>query len=361
MLTWTSIKMSILRSHRVRTSFIIVCFSMLLILYKFVNLNLVQNYNKTTGSDPKRSLNRTVLLWYRPWDDPFSLEGDVCWNLFKIPGCKLVDNRTYYSKADVVVFHHEELRTRQQVLPLSQPRPEGQKWAWLTMKSPDWNGNLKQLPNVFNMTITYRRDSDVYAPYGELQAREDGGQPVEGVPSNKTLFACWVVSNYESHHARSKVYEELKKFIPIKVYGRWVGNRIPSDILIPTLQKCYFYLAFENSNYKDYITETLWLNSYLAGAVPVVFGAGLDDYKAVAPPHSFIHVNEFATVKDLANYMMKLAHDKKRYNEYFTWKQKWQIKFYQDCRNILCKICTVYDSLPAYKVYSDLDAWILDK
>lgn len=353
--------MSILRSHCVRTSFIILCFSMLLILYKFVNLNLVQNSNKKTRSDPKISLNRTVLLWYRPWDDPFSLEGDVCWNLFKIPGCKLVDNRAYYSKADVVVFHHEELRTHQQVLPLDQPRPEGQKWAWLTMESPDWNGNLKQLPNVFNMTITYRRDSDVYAPYGELQARVDGGQLVEGVPSNKTLFACWVVSNYMSHHARNKVYEELKKFIPIKVYGRWVGNRIPNDILIPTLQKCYFYLAFENANYKDYITEKLWRNSYLAGAVPVVFGASLDDYKAVAPPHSFIHVNEFAAVKDLADYMMKLAHDKKRYNEYFTWKQKWEIKFYPDCRNILCNICTVYDSLPAYRVYSDLDAWILDK
>lgn len=350
--------MTILRSHRVRLSFIILFFSMVVFLSKFFNLNLAKRSNEKIKQDWKRSQNRTVLLWHRPWDATFSLEGDVCWDLFKIPGCKLVDNRDYYSKADVVVFHHEELRTQQQKLPLDQPRPDGQRWAWLTMESPDWNGNVKKLPSVFNMTITYRRDSDVHAPYGELHPREDGGQPPEGVPSNKTLFACWVVSNYKSQHARNKVYEELKKFIPIKVYGRWVGNRIPNDNLIPTLQKCYFYLAFENSNYKDYITEKLWRNSYLAGALPVVFGAGLEDYKAVAPPHSFIHVNEFPTIKDLAEYMMLLTQDKKRYNEYFTWNQKWEIKFYPDCRNILCSICTAHDSLPAYKVYSDLDTWI---
>ncbi|XP_075887461.1 alpha-(1,3)-fucosyltransferase 7-like isoform X2 [Nelusetta ayraudi] len=317
--------------------------------------------DEKTRPDQKRSPNRTILLWYRPWDDPFSLEGDVCWDLFKIPGCKLVDNRAYYSTADVVVFHHEELRTGQQTLPLDRPRPEGQRWAWLTMESPYWNGNLKQFPNIFNMTITHRRDSDVYAPYGELQAREDGGQPVEGIPSNKTFFACWVVSNYNSQHARSKVYDELKKFIPIKVYGRWVGNRLSNENLIPTIQKCLFYLAFENSNYKDYITEKLWRNSLMTGVIPVVFGASLSDYKAVAPPHSFIHVNEFATLKDLAGYLMQLAQDKKRYNEYFAWRQKWEIKFYPDCRNILCKICTVYDSLPAYRVYSDLDAWASEK
>lgn len=353
--------MSILRLHKARISAIILCFLLLVFFYKFVNLNLVQRSNEKSRSYQKRSPNRTVLLWYRPWDDRFSLDGDVCWDLFKIPGCKLVDDRTHYSAADVVVFHHEELRTRQQTLPLDRPRPKGQRWAWLTMESPDWNGNLKQFSNFFNMTITYKRDSDVHAPYGELHAREDGGQPLEGVPSNKTFFACWVVSNYRKDHARSKVYDELKKFIPIQVYGRWVGNRLSNDMLMPTLQKCHFYLAFENSNYKDYITEKLWRNSYLAGAVPVVFGAGLDDYKAVAPPHSFIHVNDFATIKDLADYMMQLVQDKKLYNDYFTWKEKWEIKFYTDCRNILCKICTVYDSLPAYRVYSDLDAWAFVK
>lgn len=349
--------MSFRSLHKARITSIIVCFLLLLFWYKYFNPKRVPISNENSRPYQKRSPNRTVLLWYRPWNDPFSLKGDVCWDLFKIPGCKLVDDRTYYSTADVVVFHHEELRTHQQSLPFDRPRPKGQRWAWLTMESPDYNGNLKRFSNVFNMTITYKRDSDVHAPYGELEAREDGGQPVESVSSNKTFFACWMVSNYRSGHARNKVYEELKKYIPIQVYGRWVGNRISGDKLMPTLQKCYFYLAFENSNYKDYITEKLWRNSYLAGAVPVVFGAGLDDYKAVAPPHSFIHVNEFATIKDLAEYMMQLLQDKDRYNKYFTWQKKWEIKYYTDCRNILCKICTVYDSLPAYRVYSDLDAW----
>lgn len=349
--------------HKIHVVYVFLCFTLVILLYKFVHLDSVSSVTRFIGARliQKRLINRTVLLWYRPWAETFSIEGDICWDLFQIPGCKLVDNRANYSTADVVVFHHEELRTSQQKLPLDLPRPEGQRWAWMTIESPDWNGNVKKFNNIFNMTITYRRDSEVYAPYGELQAKEFGVQPVEGIPLNKTFFACWVVSHYNSHHARLKVYEELKKFIPIKVYGRWLGTRLPMEDLISTIQKCYFYLAFENSNYKDYITEKLWRNSFLSGVIPVVFGAPLGDYRDVAPPHSFIHVDEFATIKALADYLKELAVDKKRYKEYLTWRRKWKIINYPDLRNGLCKVCTVFDSLPAYKVYSDLDAWVLDK
>lgn len=299
--------------------------------------------------------NLTILLWFWPFSRSMSLKGDVCWELYRIPHCRLVDQRSLFPLADVVVFHNRELVLGQQKLPFDLPRPQGQRWAWMSLEAPDHKGNLSQFDHVFNMTITYRRDADVTVPYGEVlpQVDESGA-----ATPNKSFSVCWVVSNYNSRHKRSQVYKNLSEIIPVKVYGRWAKRHLVSRALLPTISRCYFYLAFENSDSKDYITEKLWRNAYQGGAVPVVLGPVIDDYKAVAPPQSFIHVGEFASVKELGMYLQQLAEDKKRYSEYFKWKHEWRVKLYKDWRERLCRICTQYDTLPQHKVYSDLEAWV---
>uniref|UniRef100_A0A3P8SAP8 Fucosyltransferase n=1 Tax=Amphiprion percula TaxID=161767 RepID=A0A3P8SAP8_AMPPE len=303
------------------------------------------------------SRNMTILLWHYPFGESVSLNGDVCWDMYHIPHCRLVDQHSMFSSADVVVFHNRELIEGTQKLPTDQPRPRGQRWAWMTLEAPPHNGNLDPFANIFNMTITYRRDADITVPYGELLPKEDEGRLVEDNLQEKTTLICWVVSNYNSNHKRSQVYNDLNAIVPVKVYGRWTQTPLDSSGLLSTISHCYFYLAFENSVSKDYITEKLWYNAYESGAVPVVLGASLSDYKAVAPPHSFIHVDEFASVRELANYLQELAKDKKRYAEYLTWKQHWKVKQNSDVRERLCKICAEFNSLPQHKVYSDLEAW----
>lgn len=305
----------------------------------------------------RRSGNVTILLWHWPFGKSFSLEGDVCWDLYRIPRCRLVDQRSLFPSADVVVFHNRELLQGQK-LPFDLPRPQCQRWAWMSLEAPGHNGKLRKYANVFNMTISYRRDADITIPYGELLPDEAVGHQTEDVPLNKTSLVCWVVSNYWHKHKRSQVYNELTATVPVKVYGRWTRTRLSSRELLPTISRCYFYLAFENSIAKDYITEKLWRNAYQGGAVPVVLGAPLGDYKAVAPPNSFIHIDEFQSVQDLGEYLQQLAEDKKRYSEYFTWKRQWKVKLYTDWRERLCKICSQNNSLPQHKVYSDLDAWV---
>nr|XP_020461683.1 alpha-(1,3)-fucosyltransferase 7-like [Monopterus albus] len=307
--------------------------------------------------DNSSNRNVTILLWYRPFNTPMSLEGDVCWDLYHIPRCRLVDQHFLFPSADVVVFHNRELINGQQKLPLDLPRPQGQRWAWMSMESPAHNGNLQQYANIFNMTISYRRDADITVPYGELLPIEAGGHLEEDVPLNKSTLVCWVVSNFQNYHKRSQVYKELNAVVPVKVYGRWSGTPLSDEVLLPTISQCYFYLAFENSIAKDYITEKLWWNSYKGGAVPVVLGPPISDYKDVAPPNSFIHVDEFASVHVLGKFLQKLAEDKETYNEYFSWKQQWKVKMFSDWRENLCKICVQYNSLPQHKVYSDLEAW----
>jgi len=49
-------------------------------------------------------------------------------------------------------------------------------------------------------------------------------------------------------------------------------------------------------------------------------GARPGDYARSAPHHSFIHVDDFESPKELANYLHKLDQDDNLYNEYFRWK-----------------------------------------
>ncbi|XP_023193541.1 alpha-(1,3)-fucosyltransferase 7-like isoform X1 [Xiphophorus maculatus] len=334
---------------------IIFCTIVALLLTLYCGL---QNRVKSSYFSYSRgSGNVTILIWYWPFGDMLTLKGNVCWDRYKIPNCLLVDQRSFFPSADVVLFHNRELIQGSQQLPTELPRPQGQRWAWMSLESPAHNGNLKKFANIFNMTISYRRDADVTIPYGELKPLETESNLVEDSHINKTSLVCWVVSNYMDHHRRTQVYKELSATVPVKVYGRWNKLPLSSEDLLPTISRCYFYLAFENSLAKDYVTEKLWQNAYRAGAVPVVLGPPISDYKAVAPEHSFIHVDEFSSVQELGKYLQRLAEDRKKYEEYFNWKKHWKVKVHGDWIEMLCKICLQYSSLPLHKVYSDLEAW----
>ena len=49
--------------------------------------------------------------------------------------------------------------------------------------------------------------------------------------------------------------------------------------------------------------------------VPIVMGARRRDYERVAPPNSFIHVDDFESPFQLANYLKKLDKDEALYNK----------------------------------------------
>ncbi|KAI1882488.1 hypothetical protein AGOR_G00251280 [Albula goreensis] len=219
--------------------------------------------------------NITILLWHWPFNRTYTLAGDLCWDKYRMShGCFLTDDQTAFARADVVVFHHHELKRGWTHLPLHLPRPPGQKWLWLSLESPTSNGPLADYNGVFNWTMSYRRDADIFMPYGKLVPRAATGNPDEDdfILRNKTDLACWVVSNYKHHQERSKVFHQLRKLMEVRVYGNWVQRHLSDRELLPTISRCFFYLAFENSNWTDYITEKLWRNSFQAGAVPVVLG-----------------------------------------------------------------------------------------
>ncbi len=338
------------------------CLFGFVLLYNFLSWSktmLHLSQIETSGpSSPEDNI--TILLWHWPFGVRYRLERGVCMDKYEIPRCFLEDNRSLFTRADVVVFHHYELWTGHSKLPLHLTRPPMQKWLWLSLEPPMNNHNLSNYNSLFNWTMSYRRDADIFMPYGELVSKRTNATYV--IPKKSDCLVCWVVSKYKANQSRSLVFQQLKKHIPsklIEVYGQWSQRPLSNKKLLSTISQCYFYLAFENSVSTDYITEKLWRNSLQAGSVPVVLGPPRNIYELSIPPESFIHVNDFSSIKALANFLSQVAADRERYESYFRWHNYYDVRMYTDWRERLCNICTRYDQLSKHKkVYNDLYSWV---
>ena len=79
------------------------------------------------------------------------------------------------------------------------------------------------------------------------------------------------------------------------------------------------------------------------------------NYKEMAPPHSYIDVNDFKSIKDLANYLIRLSKNKNEYNAYFKWKSTHDV--YR--LNTFCELCQkLHDpTIPTKIVANSYDWW----
>lgn len=122
------------------------------------------------------------------------------------------------------------------------------------------------------------------------------------------------------------------------------------------LQRDYkFYLALENSLCLDYVTEKFFTHMQFM-IVPIVLDLH-GNHKQYAPPHSYINALDFASVKDLADYLILLDNNDMLYRQYFWWKGHYEIHERQHFERGLCHLCTLLHRPQAPKVYQDLDDW----
>ena len=96
--------------------------------------------------------------------------------------------------------------------------------------------------------------------------------------------------------------------------------------------------------------------------LPVVMGGlSKQDYEKIAPPHSFIHVDDFSSPKDLMLFLEKLSKDKERYSSYFWWKSYYDLYTVTELmEKTKCQLCDVLNNdVNASKKYSDFaNYWI---
>lgn len=175
------------------------------------------------------------------------------------------------------------------------------------------------MDELFNLTINYRWDADIPLPHLYLVPEKS---EEDFVPPKKDNVVCWIVSNWKEHYIRVKYYKELSKHIKITTFGRGFEGYHYGDTL-STIASCKFYLSFENSIYQDYITEKLY-NPLAVGTVPIVLGTLRENYEKLVLGDSFIHVDDFASPKELADYLLLLDSNDDLYLKYFQWPKALQ-------------------------------------
>ena len=217
----------------------------------------------------------------------------------------------------------------------------------------------------FNLTTSYRRDSDIPRPFGSaekalLDARymlvnetnsegeqelhyeevQTGEENIAQVMANKMdgPYATWLVSNCDETRGAQVRFQYVQRMIQAGLeldgFGScfnkeligspWKSKSMENGKRVITpgkLARYKFYLAFENSVHcTDYVSEKLWRNSLGQGLVPVVYGSHPADVKAMAPPNSYIHAEDFNTPDELAHYLDYLSKNDTAYLEYHQWR-----------------------------------------
>ncbi|XP_076803196.1 4-galactosyl-N-acetylglucosaminide 3-alpha-L-fucosyltransferase FUT6-like [Clavelina lepadiformis] len=252
--------------------------------------------------------------------------------------CKVTDDRSLISNPDTAAVVFNKACGQRSNMPPDHIRRPDQLYIWRNAESPPNTHNFKNIElddfeeNYFNATETYRRDSDFYKPYSaSRQIKKQIMKYRDLHKKNKTSFGVWIVSNCGGSSGakrRMDLYRNLTKAgLKIDVAGRCFHRdltpRRGTDAFLSTLHKYKFYFSFENSYHcRDYITEKFYSHGLAAGTVPVVTGPRRENYEAVAPPHSFIHTDDFDSPKALVDYLNYLDSNDTAYKEYFAWRDK---------------------------------------
>ncbi|VDM42269.1 unnamed protein product [Toxocara canis] len=266
--------------------------------------------------EPSTNRQVLVLAWTR------FFEYDMA-ELLKMKGltnckymCTITTDRRKFSAADAVVFHVRDMN----LTDLPQSRSDNQTFVFFIQESPYHTGYvLDQIPsNYFNITMTYRLDSDVRAGYGWMSpidnttSRDEVWRwnEVEDIVEGKSKSVLQMVSNCATESKRELYVSALAQHIEVTEYGRCGHGSCDKQCEQQAIAQHYFYLAFENSVCRDYVTEKLFRRMEMI-IVPVVLKRSIAS--SFLPNGSFIAADDFDSPRNLADYLKYLQNNKREY------------------------------------------------
>lgn len=234
--------------------------------------------------------------------------------------------------------------------------------------------------------------SILWLPYTKYLSRSSNNSTFENLTQTCELdFFCWSISDLSpdlpkgsinsfsalfaqgpGHEKISKLYNELgglTDYRPAKQF--WISQQLESSMnpgngnhlqgishlfnwtvtmgkngtfesncrrgAQEAIKKCWFYLALENSNCTDYITEK-FSNALISHAIPIV-NSWKQNYDKLVPG-SYIHVSDFSTGAELAAHISQTMNNSELFWSYHLWRQSYIVKDEVDnIEKLECSIC----------------------
>jgi len=353
---------------------------LVLLQLTFVVFLVSIQHSKRKISKPKIKAMKSILIWnsVNRIETAYFNVGSAAFIKEKCPvhQCQIFTERDAlpFHQYDAVVMNMLELNDKKLPEDEGYTRSSHQRYIFLQQESPSTSPlDVTLYKNVFNLTMTYKLNSDIQLLYGRIKPKLSApktSMEVERLISkarfmkklSKTKYVVWMVSHCETDSFRETYVKQLQKYIDVDVIGECeAGNySCPRNEHWISDQECYdylekeykFYLSFENSLCDDYATEKFF-NILAHDIVPIVYGGA--NYSKLAPPHSYIDAMQY-TPKQLARYLKQIAEDDRLYNEFFWWKEHYEVEtgIEQMVRNAFCDLCRELHEDSTVKIYETI-------
>ena len=332
-------------------------------------------YVTTFDSNWKLQKEKKILIWtpfFGKWDWVNDAKAILSNCPFK---CEVTNDKSDLESSNAVLFHANDVWTQSGIVatiynPLIKfpsYRDPSQVWVMWSLEPMCYMwGQIP--PHTFNWTVLYRRDSTILMPFSFGTYIRKSEQEMRTSTKSKSVVNHWAskskmaviqVSNCKDQAGRYRIVRELAKFIDVDEFGYCSGNTICKKG-IPTYEcgqryfKPYkFYLAFENTFCRDYLSEKFWY-ALDRHQIPVI--AATKVTLEMAPPNSYLNVYDFPTIKDLADRMIEISNNATLFNSFFEWEDYYK----QDMRNSYCKLCQRLHENQLAQTYHDMEGWLRD-
>ncbi|CAO3637186.1 unnamed protein product [Cunninghamella blakesleeana] len=175
----------------------------------------------------------------------------------------------------------------------------------------------------FDFLASYHRKSQYFFTYYSPAVMDVANRilPTDFIKQKrKKAPILWIARNCNASNGRQFYIEELMKYIKVDSYSTCLNNNdFPDDKTREQLMSEYkFYLAVENSNCEDYVTEKL-ADTLKFSAVPIIDGPA--SYDGFLPnKRAAIRMDAYPDPRDLAKYINFLDENDDAYLAYFQYR-----------------------------------------
>jgi len=140
--------------------------------------------------------------------------------------------------------------------------------------------------------------------------------------ANKNKFCSIICQRDNENNKRSEIVNKLSTYKKVDCGGPFLNN---IGYIVPRGTNCSgkiyhhsnykFVLTFENRMYPGYVTEKI-LDEYKSNSIPIYWGT--PDVVKDFNPETFINANDFNSIDELVNHIIKVDNDDELYNSYFN-------------------------------------------